>query len=231
MTYYVYTDYKPCGEPFYVGKGNIERVKQKERNRFHQSICDKYPGWYREIVLEETEPSCFAEEKRLIALYGRRDLGVGTLVNLTDGGEGVSGHIHSEETRAKIADVQKGRVRSAETKDKLSVAAKGKPKSDEHRANMSLGQRLRAPASEETRAKQSLVQTGKVRCDESRDRMSAAAKNISAETRAKMADANRSEETRAKKSASAKLRWAKKHLEVSSDGSTMHNQKIEINTN
>jgi len=87
--WYVYIDRKPCGEPFYVGKGNARRIKQERRNRFHVFIASKYPGWTRDIEFIGNEVDCLAEEVRLISLHGRRDLGTGTLVNLTAGGEGV----------------------------------------------------------------------------------------------------------------------------------------------
>ena len=41
-------------------------------------------------------------------MYGRKDLIEGTLVNFTDGGEGVCGWKASDETRKKISDKQKG---------------------------------------------------------------------------------------------------------------------------
>jgi hypothetical protein len=78
----------------------------------------------------------------LIALFGRKDLNLGSLCNLTDGGEGTSGFVHSKEARAKLFLVNKGknkgRVHSEETKAKMASSHKGRMKSDETRAKMSL---------------------------------------------------------------------------------------------
>lgn len=78
------------GDVFYVGIGKDEsRAKDaRNRNRHWKHIvknCDyTIDITHKDIILEE---AC-AIEKYLIAFYGRRDLGTGTLVNLTDGGEG-----------------------------------------------------------------------------------------------------------------------------------------------
>jgi hypothetical protein len=50
----------------------------------------------------------------LIRFYGRKDLGTGILRNLTDGGEGTSGWIPSEEVRAKMSAANTGKKQSAE---------------------------------------------------------------------------------------------------------------------
>jgi hypothetical protein len=54
-------------------------------------------GWF------EHEPDAFTHEAELIARYGRRDLGLGLLCNLSDGGEGPIGHRHTADTKEKIA--------------------------------------------------------------------------------------------------------------------------------
>jgi hypothetical protein len=48
----------------------------------------------------------------MIAILGRKDLGTGILRNLTEGGDGASGHIKSEETRKKISESQMGEKKS-----------------------------------------------------------------------------------------------------------------------
>ena len=57
-----------------------------------------YAGFDEEFAL-------FLEEE-LIQKLGRKDLGLGTLLNLTDGGEGHSGCIRSAATRAKIRKME-----------------------------------------------------------------------------------------------------------------------------
>ena len=50
-----------------------------------------------------SEGDAFEAERFLISYYGRVDLGTGSLRNLTDGGDGASGAIRSEETKRKQA--------------------------------------------------------------------------------------------------------------------------------
>ena len=61
---------------------------KNKRNLFWNNYVNKY-GFYVEIVksnLSSKEAS--KEEVRLISLFGRRDLKEGSLVNLSNGGEG-----------------------------------------------------------------------------------------------------------------------------------------------
>lgn len=103
-SYYVYVDKKPCGEVFYVGKGNVRRIKQEKRNRHHSFIIKKYPDWKREIVFSGSEVDCLNEEKKLILFYGRKDLGKGTLVNLCDGGVGAANYSMSEKEKKRLSE-------------------------------------------------------------------------------------------------------------------------------
>lgn len=102
--YYVYGHYKKTtGEIFYVGKGCGYRawrgdMKGRPRNGLWRRIADKH-GYRVEILKDELdESSAFELERELIALHGRRDLKTGTLANMTDGGEGVSGHKYTPTT-------------------------------------------------------------------------------------------------------------------------------------
>lgn len=65
---------------------------------------------FRIVFLETnlTELGAFAIERRYIRWYGRKDLGTGILHNKTDGGEGGSGAIKSEETRKKMSVAKSG---------------------------------------------------------------------------------------------------------------------------
>jgi hypothetical protein len=73
-------------------------------------------------------------EKHLIFLYGRKDLGLGNLVNMTDGGEGSVGFICSDKTKQKMSKKRKGdkhynfgKPLSENIKQKISETKKGKP--------------------------------------------------------------------------------------------------------
>jgi|SRR5699024_5876067 len=112
--YYVYRHIrKDNNEVFYIGKGTIDpnyaeyewlyRRAHEERGRsqFWRNIVRK-TDYEVEIIFEsEDEQFILDKEKEFIELYGRRQFGNGTLVNLTEGGEGMSGLTHSEETLNK----------------------------------------------------------------------------------------------------------------------------------
>jgi hypothetical protein len=121
--FYVYVDTKPNGEVFYVGKGTDHRATTIKRNRWHEHVCKRHPDWTRERVFSGTERECFIKEKELISKYGRRDIGLGSLVNLTDGGEGIAGAVLGAETRRRMSRRMRG-----------NIFAKGKKHSPEARA-------------------------------------------------------------------------------------------------
>src|ERR1019366_3065698 len=133
----------------------------------------------------------------MIAFFGRLDNGTGILSNLTDGGEGISGFVHSRETRGKISKSHLGLKASIEHLESNRVARLGKKLAKEHCENIGKGN-LGGKRSLETRKKMSeaRIMLGLVFSAETRRRMSEAAKSrkrgpLSAETRKKLGDANR----------------------------------------
>jgi hypothetical protein len=64
-------------------------------------------------------------------MYGRKDLMKGTLVNMTDGGDGSINIIVSKDTREKLSKAGKGRKMSQELKDKLFNLKIGIPRKEE----------------------------------------------------------------------------------------------------
>lgn len=89
-------------EPFYIGIGESESraYEIKGRTRAWKNIAKK--GYDVEVLFDDLswEKAC-EKEIEFIALYGRRDKKTGTLVNMTDGGEGTVGYRHTDETKEK----------------------------------------------------------------------------------------------------------------------------------
>ena len=86
-----------------------------------------------------TEKEALDAEIAFIAMYKTTDRAIG--YNLTTGGEGVSGHKLSEETRQKMSKAQKGRKHTEETKQKMSAAQKGRKHTEETIQKMSDGKK------------------------------------------------------------------------------------------
>lgn len=122
-------------EPFYIGIGSSERraYDTRSRNPIWRRIVNKTD--YRvEILFDDLskEDAC-EKEKEFIALYGRSNLGTGTLCNLTAGGDGTVDLVVSEKTkeiwrkqRAGSGNGRYGKPVSEETRLKISMANKGR---------------------------------------------------------------------------------------------------------
>lgn len=120
-------------EVFYIGIGVGYRYNQKHnRNRYWKHVVG-LAGFHAEIIIDDlTWEQAIEKEKEFIRLYGRKDLGKGTLVNLTDGGEGMLGHKPTIETRKKSSELRRGKCprppgwkQTEEGRRKMSSANKG----------------------------------------------------------------------------------------------------------
>ena len=132
---YVYAYLRPDGSPYYIGKGKNGRAFFKSKQ--HKIAVPKDKS---RIVFLETNLSdigALALERRYIKWYGRKDNGTGILRNLTDGGEGTTGRIHSNETRKKLSEMKKGKHHSYETRKKMSESRKRENLSQETRKKLS----------------------------------------------------------------------------------------------
>jgi hypothetical protein len=113
-------------EPFYIGIGNDmtnKRAKEKaRRSNLWKKIIAK-SDYEVEILFDDiTYDEAKLKEIEFIELYGRIDLGNGTLANLTNGGDGTINP--SQETRDKISKVNKGR-KNSEALMELLINRKG----------------------------------------------------------------------------------------------------------
>jgi|GEM_PF-3298330 len=125
---------RATGEVFYIGItiNNKRPYSKSDRNIFWYNLVSKYD--YDVEILKTNLSLREAQELEeiLINYYGRRDLGKGTLVNLTNGGELNKGCTPSLETRKKQSIAKLGRPRKYETKVKISNSCQGISRSGEH---------------------------------------------------------------------------------------------------
>jgi hypothetical protein len=172
-------------EPFYIGIGRDNRpTSKKDRNKWWKNVTNKSD--YRVDILFTNlswEEAC-KKEIELIQLYGRRDLGLGTLVNMTNGGEGNDGYKHTKDAIRKISQASLGNTYASGNKDN--------PKSKEHRENISKAMTgfKRPPMTDEHRIKLSKAHEGRIVSKETRAKISKIhkGKTISMETRNKLSD-------------------------------------------
>jgi hypothetical protein len=128
-------------EPFYIGIGSdmtYKRAREKSRrsNLWNKIIAKS--DYDVEILLDDiTFEEAKNKEIEFIKLYGRIDLGNGTLANLTDGGDGTANRIFTSEHKRKLSLSQIGKKISEEQKDKLRKYRLGIPNSPETRLKIS----------------------------------------------------------------------------------------------
>jgi len=158
--YYTYAYLREDRTPYYIGKGKGDRIVSTQRSIHKPTNKNKI------IFLKQnlTEEEAFKHEIYMIAVFGRKDLGTGILRNMTNGGEGVSGYIVSEETRRKRSEANKGNTNSRgykwtnEQKQNLIRAKKGKLLSESHKEALKKAwerRKLEKPMTDETRKKMS----------------------------------------------------------------------------
>jgi len=201
---------KGTGNRMWDHLSNAKNDAPYDRNLHKKNTIKKIlsEGLTPEIVVVRDcmlEFEAFELEEQLISTFGRSDNGTGILTNLTSGGEGTSGNTwsggvhnpnygrrgedsiwwgktHTEETKRKISEAQKGRVFSEE-----HVEAMRKPKSEEGRAAIAQA-RLDSTyrPSEETKQKVSRALKGRpspnkgtIRSEETKAKQSLATKGVS----------------------------------------------------
>ena len=166
VVFYTYI-YSHSNIPFYVGKGQGNRaykhLKRTDRHPMTQKLNKLHKQGIEpvvEIINASNEVSAFWLERCLIAAFGRKEAGTGTLLNLTDGGEGSVGWIPSKATkanqsaaikralevpatRAKVNAGLRAVLNTPEVKERHRVATKAALNTPEAKANLSAGQSKR----------------------------------------------------------------------------------------
>lgn len=121
--FYVYGDYRNMGKTiFYIGKGKEDRFFKpfRKANIHWMRVVKKEKGYVRRIIKSRlTEKEAIDLEVKLIKKFKQ------TVVNLTDGGEGVSGFKHSDKTKALIKEKRKLQKISDSTRKKMSLQLMG----------------------------------------------------------------------------------------------------------
>lgn len=189
--FYIYLHRKSTNnEIFYVGKGYKKRAWEKTRSNKHWKNTVKKYGYFVEIYQDGLQEwAAFELESELIALYGRKDLGYGSLVNLTNGGDGISGHKHSAETIKKILAKSSLHKHSEATKLLMASKLKGIPLPKSAIINAAKTNKGRI-CSKETKIKMSLSKKGRKKSLETREKMSSwqIGKKLSEETKQKISE-------------------------------------------
>jgi hypothetical protein len=119
---------------FYIGIGisNKRPYEKSNRNKHWFNIVNKTE--YEVQILKKDLDYSDAKELEIILIdyYGRKDLGLGTLVNMTDGGEGSPGVIPSKKKRNNQREKMLGnknpffnKNHNDETKKRISSTKKG----------------------------------------------------------------------------------------------------------
>jgi len=155
-------------EPFYVGKGhgdrkfhhlyNANNVKFNSKpliNKIRKLLSLGMRPIICDLFNYLTEKEANDKEVAAIKFFGRRDLGRGTLLNFTDGGEGACGVVRSAEYRRKMSVLHKGKRLSDKTKEMISVSKAGRILSDEHCRKISASL-VGRPVTKESREKMRL---------------------------------------------------------------------------
>jgi len=157
MHYYTYAYLREDKTPYYIGKGNGRRIYGKNGRP-----CGKPKDKSRIIYLKQnlTEREAFRHEIYMIAVFGRKDLGTGILHNKTDGGEGSSGVVKSDETKLKISKALKGKKRPQNVIEKIKKGRTG-IKHTEQTKQIIKEKRANQIFTEDTRKKLSEAHIGK----------------------------------------------------------------------
>ena len=152
---YLYEDEN--GVPIYAGRGRGERMQGHLRiarnrkkphpfyNKLKKMFRNELTPYFYKVKQNLTVEEANQFEIELIKKIGRKDLGKGSLLNLSDGGEGLLNM--SEKHKDTIRKTHTGKINSPETIQKMSDSKKGIHPTEQHKENIRkalLGKKLSA---------------------------------------------------------------------------------------
>lgn len=140
-------------------------------HRYLYAAIKKY-GWdnFKHEILFENLSESEAKQKEIELIASHKSNIAAFGYNLTDGGDGITGYTHTEETRRKIGEALRERFSDPAYRNKVSASRKGtnnplygKQLTKEHREKLSVAHlgKKRNPHTEETKAKISMANMGK----------------------------------------------------------------------
>jgi len=130
---YTYKEYSFDYEPFYIGKGQDDRMFSHLKETLENTCNTHKTGKIQHIKEVGLNPIIFkirdnlkeqesySLEKKYIKTIGRSDLKKGPLTNQTDGGDGLTNHIFSEEHKKNLSKANSGKKISNETMAKRAL--------------------------------------------------------------------------------------------------------------
>ena len=215
MTYYVYALLDPRKEgpfkygkwafshlPFYIGKGKGRRcyahgkIGERCYNNYKDRLISKIKrsGLSPLVVIKRRnlqEETAFTLEESLIRKIGRHDLRTGPLVNLTNGGEGVSGRKIPNKERVRRSESMRSRssLKKILTRKKLQRTLKGLSQEEKDKATRKRLASLDARSPIEKR--ESSIKRRAALLKSSPARMSARTKTLSEKSEAEKAETKR----------------------------------------
>jgi hypothetical protein len=177
--YYTYAYLRKDRTPYYIGKGKENRAYVRSGRSIRPPKDKSIIIILKTFILEE---EAFRHEVYMIAVFGRKDLGTGILHNKTNGGEGSSGGIISEETKEKLRSANMGKQLSDETKRKIGDVGKGREHTKETKRKMS-----------DNQIGENNSFYGKFHSDLTKQKIAAVSKNkiVSEETKIKMSESQK----------------------------------------